>query len=257
MSFVHRSIFKGPLRTLTWDAVAVVLTGGGVQRVVDVVGHPSRKAPVVRTVLKTSDQCWAEIHLMMDHWVRTVMSDMWQVSGWDGGVCHLKDVAERHGSVREAMDKQSLQQPLDIVERVTHTGQTGNNTHRLLLLWWWRWWWWRYFVLSIYHTLLIWVWYWLQKKKRKRLAPECKLKCDTCRHGNYVVTFLFCYLYLLYRERSTGWHHSGITCNLKRWDSRRLNEVKGQMPSHSGDERAFHVEDDGSTSELNFLHTWS
>lgn len=43
---------------------------------------------------------------------------------------HLEDVAQRHGSVGEAMDKQRLQQPLHVVERVTHTGQTGKSTDR-------------------------------------------------------------------------------------------------------------------------------
>lgn len=42
---------------------------------------------------------------------------------------HLEDVAQRHGSVGEAVDKQRLQQPLQVVERVTHAGQTGEK-HR-------------------------------------------------------------------------------------------------------------------------------
>lgn len=44
------------------------------------------------------------------------------------GLPHLEDVAQRHGSVGEAMDKQRLQEPLQVVERVTHTGQTGKST---------------------------------------------------------------------------------------------------------------------------------
>lgn len=46
-----------------------------------------------------------------------------------GEVSHLEDVAQRHGSVGEAVDKQRLQQPLQVVEGVTHAGQTGEK-HR-------------------------------------------------------------------------------------------------------------------------------
>lgn len=63
----------------------LAVNGGRVQRVVDVVGHPCCKAPVVGAV--------------------------------------LEDVAQRHGSVGEAVDKQRLQQPLQVVEGVTHAGQ--------------------------------------------------------------------------------------------------------------------------------------
>lgn len=52
-----------------------------------------------------------------------------------GEVSHLEDVAQRHGSVGEAVDKQRLQQPLQVVERVTHAGQTGEkHRHRVSIV---------------------------------------------------------------------------------------------------------------------------
>lgn len=38
---------------------------------------------------------------------------------------HLEDVPERHGPVGDAMDEHGLQNPLDVVERVTHAGQAA------------------------------------------------------------------------------------------------------------------------------------
>lgn len=51
---------------------------------------------------------------------------------------HLKYVPERHGPVGDTVDEQCLQNPLDVVEGVTHAGQTAaehtrTNTHVLFL----------------------------------------------------------------------------------------------------------------------------
>lgn len=56
-------------------------------------------------------------------------AQQWQIeSGRETeNVSHLKDVAQWHGAMREAMDKERLQQPLYVVEGVTHTGQTGKK----------------------------------------------------------------------------------------------------------------------------------
>lgn len=59
--------------------------GCGVERVVNVVCHPSCSRPVIATV--------------------------------------LKNVPERHGPMGDTMDKQCLQNPLDVVEGVTYAGQ--------------------------------------------------------------------------------------------------------------------------------------
>lgn len=42
---------------------------------------------------------------------------------------HLKYVSERHGAVGDTVDKHCLQNPLDVVEGVTHAGQAANRTH--------------------------------------------------------------------------------------------------------------------------------
>lgn len=43
---------------------------------------------------------------------------------------HLKYVFERHGPMGDTMDKQCLQNPLDVVEGVTHAGQAATgHTH--------------------------------------------------------------------------------------------------------------------------------
>lgn len=50
---------------------------------------------------------------------------------------HLKYVSERHGPMGDAMDKHCLQNPLDIVEGVTHAGQAATRhyvTHTLTYL---------------------------------------------------------------------------------------------------------------------------
>lgn len=38
---------------------------------------------------------------------------------------HLEDVPQRHGSVRESVHEESLQQALDVVERVAHAGKAS------------------------------------------------------------------------------------------------------------------------------------
>lgn len=61
------------------------IIGSGVERVVNVVCHPSCGAPVIATVLEY--------------------------------------VSEGHGPMGDTMDKHGLQDPLDVVEGVTHAGQ--------------------------------------------------------------------------------------------------------------------------------------
>lgn len=40
---------------------------------------------------------------------------------------HLEDVPQRHGSVRESVHEESLQQALDVVERVAHAGEVHHR----------------------------------------------------------------------------------------------------------------------------------
>lgn len=40
---------------------------------------------------------------------------------------YLKNVPERHGPMGDTMDKQCLQNPLDVVEGVTYAGQTATR----------------------------------------------------------------------------------------------------------------------------------
>lgn len=40
---------------------------------------------------------------------------------------HLKYVSERHGPMGDTMNKHCLQNPLDIVEGVTHAGQAATR----------------------------------------------------------------------------------------------------------------------------------
>ncbi len=48
---------------------------------------------------------------------------------------HLKYVSERHGPMGNTMDKQRLQNPLDVVEGVTNAGQAATrNAHTLTYL---------------------------------------------------------------------------------------------------------------------------
>lgn len=43
---------------------------------------------------------------------------------------HLKYISERHGPMGDTMHKQGLQNPLDVVEGVTHAGQAATgHTH--------------------------------------------------------------------------------------------------------------------------------
>lgn len=62
---------------------------GCVERVVDVISHPRSKAPVVGAV--------------------------------------FEDVSQRHGSVRESVHEESLQQALDVVEGVAHAGKVHHR----------------------------------------------------------------------------------------------------------------------------------
>ena len=44
---------------------------------------------------------------------------------------HLKYISERHRPVGYAMDEERLQDPLDVVEGVTHAGQAATQRHTL------------------------------------------------------------------------------------------------------------------------------
>lgn len=78
------------------------LTGRCVQRVVDVVGHPCCKAPVVGAVLKGGQT--------VKNSVRLPLVAVGVVRGSNRrGFSDLEDVAQRHGSVGETVDKQRLQ----------------------------------------------------------------------------------------------------------------------------------------------------
>lgn len=42
-------------------------------------------------------------------------------------LAHLEYVSERHGPMGDTMDKHGLQDPLDVVEGVTHAGQAATG----------------------------------------------------------------------------------------------------------------------------------
>lgn len=47
---------------------------------------------------------------------------------------HLKYISERHGPMGDTMHKQRLQNPLDVVEGVTHAGQAATGHTYLALI---------------------------------------------------------------------------------------------------------------------------
>ena len=131
-----------------------ILTGWCVQRVVYIIRHPGSEAPVVGAVLQQSENT-VKIMLAFQGFFFFQFPSLYQHEthdlSWGGGggggerkafvlltmsmnagCTHLKDVAQWHGSVRETMDEQRLQQPLHVVERVTHAGEAATHTRNYL-----------------------------------------------------------------------------------------------------------------------------